>query len=71
MNSEFDRDNRMSNFAVDALDGMGGLTKVLSPADASLPVPQHLHEQVNIARRLRSAAALCMGMAGSPGSVSG
>ncbi|MBH0196506.1 MAG: hypothetical protein HP494_13155, partial [Nitrospira sp.] len=58
MNLEFDRDNRISNFAVDALDGIGVLTKVLSPADASLPVPQHLHEQVNIARRLRSAAAL-------------
>jgi chemosensory pili system protein ChpA (sensor histidine kinase/response regulator) len=58
MSSEFDRDNRVSNFAVDALDGIGGLTKVLYPADTSLPVPQQLHEQVSIARRLHSAAAL-------------
>lgn len=58
MSSEFDRDNRISIFAVDALNGMGVLTKVVYPADASLPVPQQLHEQVSIARRLRSAAAL-------------
>jgi len=58
MSSEFDRDNRIRIFAVDALDGIEVLTKVLCPADASLPAPQHLHEHVIIARRIRSAAAL-------------
>ena len=58
MSVEFDRDHRISIFTVDALNGLEVLTKVLYPADASLPVPQQLHEQVSIARRLRSAAAL-------------
>ena len=58
MSLEFDRDNRISIFAVDALDVMEVLTKVLYPADASLPVSQQLHEQVIIARRIRSAAVL-------------
>ncbi|MBH0206529.1 MAG: hybrid sensor histidine kinase/response regulator [Nitrospira sp.] len=58
MSLEFDRDNRISIFTVDALNGLEVLTKVLFPADASFPVPQQLHEQVSIARRLRSAAAL-------------
>ncbi len=58
MSSEFDRDNRIRIFTVDALDGMEVVTKVLYPADASLPVPQQLHEQVIIARHIRSAAAL-------------
>lgn len=48
----------MSIFAVDALDWMEVVTKVLYPADASIPAPQQLYEHVTIARRIRSAAAL-------------
>ena len=57
MSSEFERDNPISIFIVEASDGMEVLTKILYPPDAQLPAPQQLHEQLIIAHRIRSAAA--------------
>ena len=58
MSSEFDQENLVSIFVVEALDGMGVVTKALHPADDSLPTPQQIHEQFIIAHRIRGAAAL-------------
>ncbi|MDH5253680.1 MAG: Hpt domain-containing protein, partial [Nitrospira sp.] len=58
MSSEFDQENLVSIFVVEALDGMAVVTKALHPADDSLPTPQQIHEQFIIAHRIRGAAAL-------------
>jgi chemosensory pili system protein ChpA (sensor histidine kinase/response regulator) len=58
MSAEFDRENLVSIFVLEASDGMEVLTKALYPADASLPTHQKILEQSIVAHRIRGAAAL-------------
>ena len=58
MSSEFDQQNLVSIFIAEASDAMTGLTKVLHPAEESVPTPQQLQEQYIVAHRIRGAAAL-------------
>ena len=58
MTSEFDRENLISIFVLEASDAMTALTKVLSPANGGIPNPQQLVGQYIVAHRVRGAAAL-------------
>ncbi len=58
MSSEFDRQNLISIFVLEASDGLAALNKALRlPADG-LPIPQQLTEQFIVAHRIHGAAAL-------------
>lgn len=58
MGAEFDRENLMSIFVAEAVEGMAELKRALHPADASVPGPHILQEQYIVAHRIRGAAAL-------------
>ena len=58
MTSDFDRDNLISIFVLEASDAMAALTKALSPPDGGIPNPQQLVGQYIVAHRVRGAAAL-------------
>ena len=58
MTSEFDRDNLISIFVLEASDAMTLLMKALSPPDGRIPNPQQLVGQYIVAHRVRGAAAL-------------
>lgn len=58
MSSEFNQENLVGIFVLEASDGMAVLTQALHPADESLPTPHQLHEQFIVAHRIRGAAAL-------------
>jgi len=58
MSSEFDRQNLISIFVLEASDGLDVLTKALHPSDGGVPSPQELTDQYIIAHRLCGAAAL-------------
>jgi chemosensory pili system protein ChpA (sensor histidine kinase/response regulator) len=58
MSSEFDRQNLISIFVLEASDGLDALTKALHPSDGGVPSPQELTDQYIIAHRLCGAAAL-------------
>lgn len=58
MSSEFDRQNLISIFALEASDGLDALTNALHPSDGGIPGPQDLTDQYIIAHRICGAAAL-------------
>ncbi|NGZ61434.1 MAG: hypothetical protein CV081_13175, partial [Nitrospira sp. LK265] len=58
MSSEFDRQNLVSIFVLEASDGLDTLTKALHPPDGAVPTPQELADQYIIAHRICGAAAL-------------
>ncbi len=58
MSSEFDRQNLISIFVLEASDGLDALTKALHPPDGALPTPQDLADQYIVAHRICGAAAL-------------
>ncbi|MBX3330979.1 MAG: Hpt domain-containing protein [Nitrospira sp.] len=58
MSSEFDRQNLISIFVLEASDGLDALTKALHPAKGSVPTPQELADQYIVAHRICGAAAL-------------
>lgn len=58
MSSEFDRQNLISIFVLEASDGLDALTKALHPPDGRVPGPQELTDQYIIAHRICGAAAL-------------
>ena len=58
MSSEFDRQNLISIFVLEASDGLDALTKALYPSDGGVPGPQELTDQYIIAHRICGAAAL-------------
>lgn len=58
MSSEFDRQNLISIFVLEASDGLDALTKALHPPDGAVPTPQELADQYIIAHRICGAAAL-------------
>ncbi|MFZ1802463.1 MAG: Hpt domain-containing protein, partial [Nitrospira sp.] len=58
MSSEFDRQNLISIFVLEASDGLDALTKALHPSDGGVPSPQELTDQYIIAHRICGAAAL-------------
>ncbi len=58
MSSEFDRQNLISIFVLEASDGLDVLTKALHPAGGAVPSPQELADQYIIAHRICGAAAL-------------
>ncbi|MEK7800817.1 MAG: Hpt domain-containing protein, partial [Nitrospirota bacterium] len=58
MSSEFDRQNLISIFVLEASDGLDALTKALHPSDGRVPGPQELTDQYIIAHRICGAAAL-------------
>ena len=58
MSSEFDRQNLISIFVLEASDGLDALTKALHPPDGRIPGPQELTDQYIIAHRICGAAAL-------------
>ncbi|MBH0203624.1 MAG: response regulator [Nitrospira sp.] len=58
MSSEFDRQNLISIFVLEASDGLDALTKALHPLDGGVPGPQELTDQYIIAHRICGAAAL-------------
>lgn len=58
MSSEFDRQNLISIFVLEASDGLDVLTKALHPPDEAIPTPQGLTNQYIVAHRICGAAAL-------------
>src|SRR5215831_5533234 len=58
MSSEFDRQNLISIFVLEASDGLDALTKALHPPDGAVPTVQDLAEQYIVAHRICGAAAL-------------
>jgi len=58
MSSEFDRQNLISIFVLEASDGLDALTNALHPSDGGIPGPQDLTDQYIIAHRICGAAAL-------------
>lgn len=58
MSSEFDRQNLISIFVLEASDGLDALTKALHPPDGAVPTPQELVDQYIVAHRICGAAAL-------------
>ncbi|CUS39018.1 hybrid sensor histidine kinase/response regulator [Candidatus Nitrospira nitrificans] len=58
MSSEFDRQNLISIFVLEASDGLDALTKALHPPDGRVPGPQELTDQYITAHRICGAAAL-------------
>jgi chemosensory pili system protein ChpA (sensor histidine kinase/response regulator) len=58
MSSEFDRQNLISIFVLEASDGLDVLTKALHPPDGRVPGPEELTDQYIIAHRICGAAAL-------------
>lgn len=58
MSSEFDRQNLISIFVLEASDGLDALTKALHPHGGGVPSPQELTDQYIIAHRICGAAAL-------------
>lgn len=58
MSSEFDRQNLISIFVLEASDGLDALTKALHPPDGAVPAPHELADQYIVAHRICGAAAL-------------
>jgi len=58
MSSEFDRQNLISIFVLEASDGLDALTKALHPPDGAIPTPKELTDQYIVAHRICGAAAL-------------
>ncbi len=58
MSSEFDRQNLISIFVLEASDGLDALTKALHPPGGTVPTPQDLADQYIVAHRICGAAAL-------------
>lgn len=58
MTSEFDRQNLISIFVLEASDGLDVLTKALHPPGGAVPTPQDLADQYIVAHRICGAAAL-------------
>ena len=58
MSSEFDRQNLISIFVLEASDGLDALTKALHPPKDAVPTPQELADQYIVAHRICGAAAL-------------
>lgn len=58
MSSEFDRQNLISIFVLEASDGLDALTTALHPSGDAIPTPHELAGQYIIAHRLCGAAAL-------------
>ena len=58
MSSEFDRQNLISIFVLEASDGLDTLTKALHPPGGAVPTPQDLADQYIVAHRICGAAAL-------------
>lgn len=58
MSSEFDRQNLISIFVLEASDGLDALTKALHPPSGAIPTPQELADQYIVAHRISGAAAL-------------
>lgn len=58
MSSEFDRQNLISIFVLEASDGLDALTKALHPHDGAIPAPNELTDQYIVAHRICGAAAL-------------
>ncbi len=58
MTSEFDRDNLISIFVLEASDAMATLMNALSSPDGGIPMPEQLVGQYIVAHRVRGAAAL-------------
>ncbi|HMS83678.1 MAG TPA: Hpt domain-containing protein [Nitrospira sp.] len=58
MTAEFDRDNLISIFVLEASDAMAVVMKALSPSDTGVPSPEQLVGQYIVAHRVRGAAAL-------------
>ena len=58
MSSEFDRQNLISIFVLEASDGLDALTKALHPPKDAIPTPQELADQYIVAHRICGAAAL-------------
>lgn len=58
MSSEFDRQNLVGIFVLEALDGLDALTKALHPSDGAVPTLDDLADQYIVAHRICGAAAL-------------
>ncbi|OQW37512.1 MAG: hypothetical protein A4E19_12585 [Nitrospira sp. SG-bin1] len=58
MSSEFDRQNLISIFVLEASDGLDALTKALHPPNGRIPTPLELTDQYIVAHRICGAAAL-------------
>jgi chemosensory pili system protein ChpA (sensor histidine kinase/response regulator) len=58
MSSEFDRQNLINIFVLEASDGLDVLTKALHPPGGAVPTPQELVNQYIVAHRICGAAAL-------------
>lgn len=58
MSSEFDRQNLISIFVLEASDGLDALTKALHPPGGAVPTPHELADQYIVAHRICGAAAL-------------
>lgn len=58
MTSEFDRQNLISIFVLEASDGLDVLTKALHPPDGAVPTTHDLTDQYIVAHRICGAAAL-------------
>jgi chemosensory pili system protein ChpA (sensor histidine kinase/response regulator) len=58
MSSEFDRQNLISIFVLEASDGLDALSRALRPPNGSIPTPEELTDQYIVAHRICGAAAL-------------
>ncbi len=58
MSSEFDRQNLISIFVLEASDGLDALNKALRPPNGNIPTPEELADQYIVAHRICGAAAL-------------
>ena len=58
MSSEFDSQNLISIFVLEASDGLDVLSTALHPPDGAVPTPQELADQYIVAHRICGAAAL-------------
>lgn len=58
MSSEFDSQNLISIFVLEASDGLDVLSTALHPSDGAVPTPQELADQYIVAHRICGAAAL-------------
>lgn len=58
MSSEFDQQNLISIFVLEASDGLDALAKALHSPGGAIPTPQELTDQYIIAHRISGAAAL-------------
>jgi chemosensory pili system protein ChpA (sensor histidine kinase/response regulator) len=58
MSSEFDRQNLISIFVLEASDGLDALSKALRSPNGNIPTPEELADQYIVAHRICGAAAL-------------